>query len=109
MYTYIGVSPFLLSLSISLHFLFIVATATRRAFLLLPLSLLRRFRLALDRRVFVLVLDLRLAAQPVASSQLFLPEFLPLRVRRSTQTLARIAHDHRTRPTLAVPTAIHEF
>ena len=109
MYTYIGVSPILLSLSISLHFLFIVATATHEELLRLPLSLLRRFRLALDhRRVFVLVLNLRLAAQPVAFPQ-FLPEFLPLRVRRSTQTLARIAHDHRTGPALAVATAIHEF
>ena len=102
-------SPF--SLHISTFFV-IVATATHEElFFVYRCSLLRRFRLALDhRRVFVLVLDLRLAAQPLAFfPQLVLPEFLPLRVRRSTQTLARIAHDHRTRPTLAVATAIHEF
>jgi len=100
-------SPF--SLHLSTFFVY-RCNGDTKSFFFYCCSLLRRFRLALDhRRVFVLVLNLRLAAQPVAFSQLFLPEFLPLRVRRSTQTLARIAHEHRTRPALAVTTAIHEF
>ena len=87
-----GYISILLSLSISTFF--IVATATKS---FCYCSLLRRFRLTLDHRDFVLILfsrdNLRLAAQAVAfSQQLSPPKFFPLRVRRSTQTLARIAH-----------------
>ena len=102
-----GYISILLSLSISTFF--IVATATKS---FCYCSLLRRFRLTLDHRDFVLILfsrdNLRLAAQPVPFYQILF-KFFPLRVRRSTQTLARIAHDHRARPALAVATAIHEF